>query len=215
MANLSLMSLMPDARPTHITVVLDRSGSMSSVADDAIGGFNTFLAQQQKLPGAATLTLVEFDHEYLVVHRAVPVGDVKPLTTETFVPRGQTALYDAVGHAVADTTELVNAFPPETRPAVVVAILTDGEENGSREIDHTTVQKLIKEKLAAGWEFLFLGANMDVKRAAARIGIGPASAVPFQATGQGTREAFGRMSEIVSASRRSGGPDSSGPKKIH
>jgi hypothetical protein len=206
---------MPEDRATHITVVLDRSGSMSSVAGDAIGGFNTFLAQQQRLPGAATLTLVQFDHEYQVALRAVPVGDVKPLTIETFVPRGQTALYDAVGHAVADTTELVNAMPPEKRPAVVVAILTDGEENASREIDHPTVQKLIKEKTAAGWEFVFLGANMDVKKAAARMGIGPASAIAFQATGQGTREAFGRMSEIVSASRRSGGPESSGPKKIH
>ena len=206
---------MPEDHATHITVVLDRSGSMASVAADAIGGFNTFVAQQQKLPTAATLTLVQFDHEYVVVHRAVGVGEVAPLTQETFVPRGQTALYDAVGRAVADTTERVGGKPAKKRPAVVVAILTDGEENASRELDHTAVQKLIKEKTAAGWEFLFLGANMDVVKAAARIGIGPASAVAFQTSAHGTREAFGVMSERVSASRLSDVPDSSGPKKIH
>ncbi|MGO9712554.1 MAG: VWA domain-containing protein, partial [Polyangiaceae bacterium] len=92
---------MPKNDVTHITVVLDRSGSMSSVAADAVGGFNTFLAQQQKLPGAATMTLVQFDHEYQVVHEALNLRDVVPLTKETFVPRGQTALYDAVGRAVA------------------------------------------------------------------------------------------------------------------
>jgi hypothetical protein len=188
---------------------------MASVADDTIGGFNTFLAQQQGLPGAATLTLVQFDHEYLVVQRAVTVDKVAPLTRETFVPRGQTALYDAIGRALADTIELVNGVPPEKRPRVVVAILTDGAENASRELDHAAVQKLIKERTAAGWEFLFLGANIDVVRAAARIGIGAASAVSFQSTGQGTREAFGVMSERVSASRLSDDPDSSGPKKIH
>lgn len=206
---------MPDTRATHITVILDRSGSMSSVAADAIGGFNTFLAQQQKLPGAATMTLVQFDHEYQIVHAATNIHDVPVLTPETFVPRGQTALYDAVGRAVADTTVRINALPAADWPTVVVAILTDGEENGSRELDHTTVQNLIKEKTAAGWEFLFLGANMDVKKAAGRIGIPAASAIAFHPSGHGTREAFAVMSEVVSASRRPPPPDSSGPNKIH
>ncbi len=206
---------MPKNDVTHITVVLDRSGSMSSVAADAVGGFNTFLAQQQKLPGAATMTLVQFDHEYQVVHEALNLRDVVPLTKETFVPRGQTALYDAVGRAVADTTERVGSKPAKKRPAVVVAILTDGEENASREFDHTAVQNLIKKKTAAGWEFLFLGANMDVKKAARRIGIPAGSAVAFEASGKGTREAFAVMSEVVSASRRSPESDSSGSKKIH
>jgi len=203
---------------THIVVVLDRSGSMASVRADTIGGFNTFLEQQQKLPGMATMTLVQFDHEYLVVHQAMNVSELAPLTEETYLPRGQTALYDAVGRAVAETTESVNAIPAKERPGVVVAILTDGAENASSEFTHAAVQTLIKERTAAGWEFLFLGANMDVVEAAARIGIGAASAVPFRSSGEGTRGAFDEMSERVTSSRRprgSDGSDRSGPKKIH
>jgi hypothetical protein len=203
---------------THIVVVLDRSGSMASVRTDTIGGFNTFLEQQQKLPGTATMTLIQFDHEYLVVHKAMNVRGLAPLTEETYVPRGQTALYDALGRAVAEATEFVNAMPAEKRPGVVVAILTDGAENASREFTHTAVQTLIKERTAAGWEFLFLGANIDVVQEAARIGIGAASAVAFKSSGEGTRGAFGAMSKRVSSSRRSrssDGSDPSGPKKIH
>jgi hypothetical protein len=206
---------MSESPGTHITVVLDRSGSMSSVRADTIGGFNTFLARQQQVAGTATLTLVQFDHQYEVVYRAVNVRDVAPLTEEMFVPRGQTALYDAVGRAVGDTTELVNGMPADRRPAVVVAILTDGEENASHEIDHRTVHDLIKQRTAAGWEFLFLGANLDVREAAARIGISAGSAVPFVSSPRGTRGAFDVISARVSASRNSSDRGRSGPKKIH
>jgi hypothetical protein len=99
---------MPNPELTHITLILDRSGSMSSILDQAIDGFNTCITEQRGLPGAATLTLVQFDDEVELVHRAVDLPTVPPLTPETFVPRGPTALYDAIGRAVADTMEHVH-----------------------------------------------------------------------------------------------------------
>ena len=200
-------------RTTHLTIVLDRSGSMDSVRDDAIGGFNAFLEQQRKLPGAASLTLVQFDHEYEVVHAGRDVDDVPPLTRDTFLPRGNTALYDAVGRAIAETDERVGG---EKEPHVVVGILTDGHENASKELDYKKLQKLIKKKTAAGWEFLFLAANMDAVQAAEHIGISAASAVSFDADAAGTRAAFGAMSERIAESRRTRDSESkSSPKKIH
>jgi hypothetical protein len=123
---------MSNAELTHITIILDRSGSMASVRDDAIGGFNTCVGEQKKLPGSATLTLVQFDGEYDVVHRAVKLEAVPLMTTDTFVPRGQTALYDAIGRAVAETTEYVRGLeeiaftssPEGTRGAF--SLMSDG-----------------------------------------------------------------------------------------
>ncbi len=193
---------MPQTDLTHVILVLDRSGSMGSVRDDAIGGFNTFVAQQAAAPGEATLTLVQFDHEYEVVLRALDMREVRPLDKKTYVPRGQTALYDAVGRAVAETTEYVRKLPTARRPAkVIVAILTDGAENASREYGYADVQKLITQKRRVGWEFLFLGANMDVVEAAARIGIPSACSYAFDSTGEGTRDVFVRLADAVTAYR--------------
>jgi hypothetical protein len=207
---------MPNAELTHITIVLDRSGSMDSVRDDAIGGFNTCVGEQKKLPGAATLTLVQFDHAYEVTHRAVNLEAVPVMTTETFVPRGRTALYDAIGRAVAETAEYVQGLAEDARPAkVVVAILTDGRENASRELDHEQIQKLLKERTAAGWDFWFLGANLDVARTARAIGVDADKAFAFESSPRGTRGAFSRMSDGISSSRSRRDPSDSGPKKVH
>jgi hypothetical protein len=191
---------------------------MDSVRDDAIGGFNAFLDQQRATPGKATLTLVQFDHEYTTVYRAQPIADVPRLDRDHFIPRGETALYDAVGRSVAETAEHIASLPEEERPMrVVVAILTDGHENASKEYSYEQVRAVLAEKAtAAGWHVLFLAADMEVAAAAARIA-GPRSQVgTYERGGRGTRNAFGEASRIVTSVRTGrpwSPPDNADPKK--
>lgn len=180
-------------KPVEIIIVLDRSGSMQSIRADAIGGFNQFLSDQKKLPGKATLTLVQFDTEYEVVHDGKPLGDVPELTADTFVPRGSTALNDAIGRALA-TLETRN---PER---AIVVILTDGEENASRE---WTTEK-IKARIQAcekdkGWQFVYLAANQDAFTVGASYGIGTTQ--NYAATSAGTKSAFVTTSSVVRSYR--------------
>ena len=188
---------------TEIAFVLDRSGSMNPIAGDAIGGFNTFLAAQQAHPGAARLTLVLFDHEYLVPHRGVEIGVVPPLDAATYVPRGMTALLDAVGRTIDDLGERLAAMPEEERPGkVIVAILTDGQENASRDYTFAKVSAMIKHQQEKySWEFIFLAANQDAIAAAGALSIAPKDAIAFQATGQGVRQAHMHLSEQVALRR--------------
>lgn len=188
---------------TEIAFVLDRSGSMNPIAGDAIGGFNTFLASQQALPGEARLTLVLFDHEYLVVHDNVAIRQVPSLDAKTFVPRGMTALLDAVGRTIDDVGVRLAATPEDQRPAkVIVAILTDGQENASRDYTFSRVAGMIKHQQEKySWEFLFLAANQDAIAAAGALSIGAKDAIAFQATAQGIRHANAQLNERVTLSR--------------
>jgi hypothetical protein len=188
-------------RPSHLTVVLDRSGSMQAMRDDAIGGFNAFVERQRAEPGEATLTLAQFDHEYEVVLRGVPLRDVPELTAASFQPRGQTALYDAIGRAIDDTLLDVSRVPEAQRPDVIVAILTDGEENASVELSHPALKRRIEAQSAMGWEFVFLAANVDVARASARMGFRPDKSRGYDGSKEGMRRAFDMMSEEVTDSR--------------
>lgn len=152
--------------PTEIVMVVDRSASMAAVADDAIGGFNQFLADQQALADPAHLTLVLFDHEYLEPHFRVPLAAVRPLTRETYQPRGMTALYDAIGRAV---THVHQSVPAEAK--VIVCIITDGYENASHEWTWSLVKDLIDQQTHRGWEFVFVAGNIDAEAAGGQIGI--------------------------------------------
>mgnify|MGYP000938688440 CR=1 FL=1 len=200
---------------TEIAFVLDRSGSMNPIADDAIGGFNTFLAAQQSPPGEARLTLVLFDHEYLVPHRGVGIGAVPPLDADTYVPRGMTALLDAVGRTMDDLGARLAAMPEADRPAkVIVAILTDGQENASRDYTFAKVSAMIKHQQEKySWEFIFLAANQDAIAAAGAISIQPKDAIAFQATPMGVRAAHDKLSAEITK-RRSRKPRSSGSRPI-
>jgi hypothetical protein len=188
---------------TEIAFVLDRSGSMNPIAGDAIGGFNTFLAAQQALPGEARLTLVLFDHEYLVTHNNVPIQAVPPLDATTYVPRGMTALLDAVGRTIDDVGTRLAGTPEEQRPAkVICAILTDGQENASRDYTFAKVAAMIKHQQEKySWEFLFLAANQDAIAAAGALSIQPKDAIAFQPTGQGVRQAHAALSDRVTLAR--------------
>lgn len=188
---------------TEILFVLDRSGSMGSVRNDAIGGFNTFLEDQKKQPGAARLTLVLFDTTYTVVHDGADLRAVPPLTEVTYAPRGGTAMLDAIGRGIVTVGERLARTPEAERPGkVIVAILTDGEENCSREYSPGMIARLIKQQREEySWEFLFLAANIDATTTAAALNIDPGQSVAFAATSFGTQVAFESFSKSVSRSR--------------
>ncbi len=166
---------------TEIAFVLDRSGSMQSMATAAIDGFNHFLKSQQSAPGHARLTLVLFDDEYLVPQVSSPVVEVRPLTRETYVPRNSTALLDAIGRTIEELGQRLEATPEPERPGkVIVAILTDGEENASTQFTWTQIAERIRHQTAHyQWEFFFLGANQDAIATAAKMSIAPQNAATY------------------------------------
>ncbi len=172
---------------------------MGSIRNDAIGGFNTFLEEQKKLPGEATLTYIQFDTEYEVIHENKPLKDVQPINEKCYVPRGSTALLDAIGKTVEAAGRRLSNTPEENRPEkVIVAILTDGEENASRQYSLPKIKEMIKhQKEKYSWEFIFLGANQDAFAEAMKIGIDTKDAFSFSATGIGVKEAHADMSRCV------------------
>lgn len=186
-----------------ITVVLDRSGSMASVRQDTIGGFNTFISEQQALPGECTVSLVQFDDRYEPQFLGLPVKHVAPLTLETFVPRGSTALLDAIGRAVNETGQRLSSMEEMERPSkVLFVILTDGGENSSREFTRDAVFRTIGEqKSKYQWDFVFLGANQDAISVGASLNIAADSAMTYAANGLGTQSAFASVSAYTRMSR--------------
>lgn len=195
---------------TEIAFILDRSGSMSSMTQAAISGFNEFLRAQQVTlddagqPLPTSFTLVLFDHEYEVIHCRVPIISTPPLTSATYVPRGSTALLDAIGQTIDDLGVQLAALPEAERPAkVIVAILTDGEENASRRYSMDDINHRITHQTDQySWEFLFLGANQDAIATAARMGIQAGSSATFAAHADDLQAAQSAISDKVSASRR-------------
>ena len=155
---------------TDITMVIDRSGSMQSIRTDAEGGINSFIEQQKQEPGETLLTLVQFDTEYEFVHSGVPV---KQIPAFTLVPRGSTALWDAVGRAINETGARLAAMAESQRPALVVfVIVTDGAENSSREFTRDQIRTMVEHQQSAyKWQFTFLAANQDAFAAGGSMGI--------------------------------------------
>lgn len=188
---------------SEIVCVIDRSGSMSSIKSDAIGGFNSFLAEQKKVKGEATLTLVQFDTEYEMIHENKPLKKVPKLHDGTYVPRGCTALLDAIGKTINEVSDRVGKLKKTQKPKkVIFAILTDGMENSSREFKRDQIHKMISDKKDADkWEFIFLAANQDAIQEGMSMGIAAKDSFNFQATPTGTRSAYGNMSCNVKSYR--------------
>jgi hypothetical protein len=190
---------------THITVILDRTGSMESIRDDTIGGFNAFLKQQKAEPGKATLTLVQFDTQdpYEVIHKFKPLKDIPDLTRETYVPRASTPLLDAMGRGINDLEDNLENMPEGKRPTgIVIVIVTDGQENSSREFRKDQITKMVKQKQEkAGWQFVFLSADLAAINDAIAVGVRQGSAMAFDKTAQGTATAFAASSRWVSEYR--------------
>lgn len=173
---------------TEIVFILDRSGSMSGLESDTIGGFNSMIAKQQKEEGEAIVSTVLFDDETDVIHDRVAIGEVKKLTEEDYYVRGCTALLDAVGGAIHQIGNVHKYAREEDRPAkTLFVITTDGLENASRHYSFKDVKKLIKRQQEKyNWEFLFLGANIDAIEVAGNMGISRDRAANYNCDEVGT-----------------------------
>lgn len=189
---------MTDPTYTDITMVLDRSGSMQSIRDDTVGGFDAFIAEQRKLSGRCTVSLVQFDNEYEEVYTGRDLADVPSLT---LVPRGSTAMLDAIGRAVNATGARLAALPEQQRPGtVILGIMTDGLENASREFSYPMIKALIEQQEQTyGWTFMYLGANQDAIEVGASIGVARDRALTY--AGPKVAAAMGAYSASVGSIR--------------
>jgi Mg-chelatase subunit ChlD len=186
---------------SHLYVLLDRSGSMESMRADVIGGFNNLLAEQQADGADARLTLVQFDSQdpHEVLTDGLPIAKVRPLTERTFVPRGGTPLLDATGRII--TKAAVREDQRKTlrkRPEVITIVtITDGEENQSHEFSRADILRLVKDKEARGWSFVFLGAGLDAYADAGGMGYDARSVQSWAPDGAGARTAFASVSAAM------------------
>ena len=188
---------MTDKNKTDITVVLDRSGSMFQIQGDMVGGFNRFVGEQAKQPGECLFSLYRFDHHFETVFEGLNAWQVPPLE---LVPRGNTALLDAVGRAIVATGQRLAALPEDQRPgAVIFMIITDGQENASTEYTYAMVQDAIaRQKSEFNWQFVYLGSDLSTSREAQRLGT---QALNYQANAQGVGAMYASMDCAVSSLR--------------
>ena len=184
---------------TELVFILDRSGSMSGLEGDTIGGFNSMLEKQKAEPGEAVVSTVLFDNDSEVIHDRLPLDRVPALTRKEYYVRGCTALLDAVGGAIHHIGNVHKYAREEDRPGrTLFVITTDGMENASRVYDYARVKAMIeRQREKYGWEFLFLGANIDAAREAARFGITEDRAVNYHADHQGTNIIYEAVNEAV------------------
>ena len=187
---------------TELVFILDKSGSMSGLEGDTVGGFNSMIERQKKEAGSALVTTVLFSNESVTVHDRVDVREIEKLTEKDYRVGGCTALLDAIGEAVRHVSDVHRYIRPEDIPAkTIFVITTDGMENASRVYSADKVKKLIEEKKQQGWEFLFLGANIDAVTTAKRFGIDEDRAVTYRADSVGTRLNYAAVGEAVASVR--------------
>ena len=200
---------------TEIVFILDRSGSMSGLESDTIGGFNAMIEKQKKAPGEALVSTILFDNVSEVIHDRVNIRDIKPMTDSEYCVRGCTALLDAIGDAIHHIGNVHKYAREEDVPAhTLFVITTDGMENASRLYDSARVKQMIEhEKSKYGWEFLFLGANIDAIRVAGNIGICADFAATYLHDEKGTALNYEVMDEAIREVRYSKAPLSSNWKK--
>ncbi len=188
---------------TELVFILDRSGSMGGLEEDTIGGFNSMIEKQRKQEGECLVSTVLFDHEVSILHDRVPLADIRPMTQEDYYVRGCTALIDAIGMTVSHIEEVHRYIRKEDVPAhTIFVITTDGLENASKEYSADKVRKMIEKKKQRGWEFLFIGANIDAVSTARHFGIGADRAVNYHADKKGTAVLYNCVSKVVSSARQ-------------
>jgi uncharacterized protein YegL len=190
---------------TEIVFILDRSGSMAGLEGDTIGGFNAMLDKQRLEPGEALVSTILFDNCSEVIHDRLLLDRVPRMTGREYYVRGCTALLDAVGSAIRHIANVHKYAREEDRPEkTLFVITTDGMENASRQYTYGKVRDMIqRQKREFGWEFLFLGANIDAAREAARFGIHPDRAVDYRADRRGTRVIYETVGETLCSFRAS------------
>jgi len=188
---------------TEIVIILDRSGSMGSIAGDVRGSYDTYIKEQRKQVGECTITLVQFDHEYEVVYQNKRIEEVSGLE---FVPRGMTALYDAIGKAIKDTGDKLSTLKEEDRPGkVLVVIITDGFENTSVEYKVGDISEMIKHQTEKyNWNFVFLAANQDAIMTGSKMGIIHGNCLSFATNSSAYGNASTSLSNYTSTIRGGG-----------
>jgi uncharacterized protein YegL len=195
----------PAPKSTHIIVLLDRSGSMESIAGDVVGGYNGFIKKQKQDGADAIVTLVQFDSQnsHEVVYESVPLDEVPALTSETFIPRGSTPLFDATGRLVAKIREqqAVDSRATDHQPDIVFVTITDGEENDSSEYNLVRVRELIANCEAQGWTFVYLSAGIDAFADADRIGVKSGRTRAFRGNKAGADAMFDALSTNMTVLR--------------
>ena len=185
---------------TELVFILDRSGSMSGMESDTIGGFNGMIGQHRGEGADVLVSTVLFDHENEVIHDRVRIADVPVLTSKEYYTRGSTALLDAMGGAIHHIRNVHKYARPEDRPARTMFIITtDGMENASTRYTADQVRAMVKRQEAEGWEFIFLGANIDAVQVAGGFGIRAENAVEFACDAAGVRENFASLSHMTCA----------------
>ena len=191
---------------TELVFILDRSGSMSGLEADTIGGFNSMIEKQKKESGEAYVSTVLFNHESKVIHDRAGLRTIRPMTEEDYQPSGMTALLDAIGGAIHHIGNVHKYARPEDVPEKTLFIITtDGFENASRRYTADDICRKIKlQKEKYGWEFLFLGANIDAVETAANFGIDASRAVNYHADSRGTQLNYETVSKAVSSMRACG-----------
>ncbi len=184
---------------TELVFILDRSGSMAGLEADTIGGFNSMIEKQRKQEGECFVSTVLFDHVSEVLHDRVRLSDIQPMTEGDYTVRGSTALIDALGGAIHHIGNVHKYARPEDVPAhTMFVITTDGMENASRRYTSEQVKAMIeRQKSKYGWEFIFIGANIDAVKTAARYGIDRDRAVNYNADGQGTQILYESVAKAV------------------
>jgi Mg-chelatase subunit ChlD len=191
--------------PVHISIVLDRSGSMGSIRDDIVGGFNEFLRRQRETEGEGRVTLVQFDSQdpFELLIDGVDLGEVRDLDPSAYQPRSTTPLYDAVGRMIvridgeiARRSDL--ALPAEDQ---VVLIVTDGLENASTDFDRSTIFRMVSERQERGWVFVFLGADQDVYAEGHKVGVAAGNRVSWQKSKEGSKKLWDDVAHSTSSYR--------------
>lgn len=187
---------------TELVFILDRSGSMGGLESDTIGGFNGMLLKQKKEAGEASVTTVLFDDRIEMIHDRFPIEGVKPLTEEDYYVRGCTALLDAVGSTVKKMENIQDRLPDEWKAEkIIFVITTDGQENASREYSAQMVKKMIEQNQEKGWQFLFLGANMDAVEEAEKLGIRKTHAASYKNDSRGVQLNYQAAGNVLSCMR--------------
>ena len=184
---------------TDITIILDRSGSMEYIKESTIKGFNSFIEEQRNSAGKANLTLIQFDHEYQVIFENVNIKEVKKLTKNTFIPRGSTALLDAIGTTINGTKNRIKLLENYSKPDnTLMVIITDGEENSSNKFTREKIfKKISKREKKDNWKFIFIGSNQDAIAVGSSFGIHADRSLTFANDDIGAEMAFSSMSKNI------------------
>lgn len=191
---------------TELVFILDKSGSMAGLEADTIGGFNAMLQKQKAVDGECRITTVLFDNNYTLLHDRIDIEAVSPMTDREYYVGGSTALLDAIGITISKLAAVQkNTGEDHRADKVMFVIITDGEENASREYSADKVRGMIThEKEKYGWEFIFLGANIDAVQTASRFGIGADRALDYVPDAKGTQLNFEAMADTVACYRKTG-----------